>query len=64
MRNQSNHTTNMKLQRTEVIGRETPGLTYAIFCGIAEKNAEDQRRKEAVKSIKAKLFFWRKEERP
>ena len=54
----------MKLQRTEVIGRETPGLTYAIFCGIAEKNAEDQRRKQTIKSIKDKLFFWRKEGQP
>lgn len=41
--------------KTIVIGRETPGLTYAIFAAIAEKNAQEQRKRERIDRLMAPL---------
>lgn len=47
--------------RTPTIGRETPALTYQIFRALAERNEREVRRKAKIQRMKAKLYFWRKE---
>lgn len=48
--------------KTTTIGRDTPILTYQIFRNLAERNEREAQRKAKIERIKARVFFWRKEE--
>lgn len=48
--------------KTITIGRETPALTYELFKALAERNEREAQRKAKIERMKAKLYFWRREE--
>ena len=45
--------------KTVTIGRETPILTYQLFCALAQRNEREAQAKARVQRIKSLLTFWR-----
>lgn len=53
-------TTTHNTMKTITIGKDTPILTYRMFCSLALKNEIKAKRKAKINRIKARMFFWRK----